>query len=607
MTLLDLDPQTSPRVRPLTYPGAWPEWSALFSSHGLWRLTDREDSPMQGGGGPYRLGHARVRVPAERRESLRLGGAVSPMLVDVLERLNVVGMDARVPVISVGSNASPAQMGHKFLEHDVTSVIPMVVATVTGGTVGFAPAVAPAGYVPGTVVPAPGTATRLFVQFLDPAQLALLDRTETGYKRVRSADAGLRVELDTGEMLGNAYAYVFDSGWLADDHGPLRMRNQLDPDPDASAVADQSALLERLTALPAVREIHPDPATWMAEQSPQSRRALAVAFRESGMVAGDEFARDLPDATGEPPERYLAGSLAPSPGAFIVRASGDDIHREGESVVRLARRDWLAAGSPRHVEVTSDYVVATRGELAPTALAAVVVSDAATPGEAEVDHVLRMAVGLEIGERVRVRPVELRRTPVPNLVFGVPNSVTMRVTLADPSTAERRVALVSELSLALLGVESGDKVLVEGTAGDDGVVPVEVLTAFAIPESLAQERAESTSGSWGTRFPSARDVFGVNPDLPAIFLDGATRTSLGLQGQQLASVRLRPARGHQFVREVREIALVLAVALLGVVGLVDEPALVWGLVGVLVVASVGLVVGRMRGRLSHSTRPGRRR
>lgn len=601
MQQIDLDPAASPRARPLTYPGEWPSTSALFSPRGLWQLTSREDTPMDAGDRAYRLGHARVRVPAEHREPLRLGGTVSPMLVDVLERMNVVGVDARVPVIAVGSNASPAQMAHKFLQHDVAAVIPMITATVTGGQVGFAPVVAPAGYVPATLVRAPGQSTRLIVQLLDPAQLELLDRTELGYKRVRSADAGLTVTLDTGETLHNAYAYVFDSGWLADEAGPMLMANQLAPGTDA--VADQQTLLEGLIEQhPAVRDIHPDPASWMADPSQPTRTALAVAFRRSGIVAGDEYADGLRDAAAEPPQRYVEGGLAPSPGTYLVRPSGDDIPRHGESVVRLTRADWLAAGSPRHLEITSDYVVATRGALAPTALAAVVVTDAGVPGEAEVDHVLRMAVGLEIGERVRVRPVGLRRTPLPDLVFGVPNSVAMRVTLADPSTAERRVSLMSDLSLALLGVESGDKVLVEGTATAHGRVPVEVLKAFAVPDSLAEDREESTRGLWGTRFPSARDVLGVNPDLPTIFLDAATRTRLGLQGQQLATVRVRPGRGHQFVREVREIAIVLAVALLGVVGLVDEPALVWGLVGVLAASSIALVVGRMRGRLSHSTR-----
>ena len=85
-------------------------------------------------------------------------------------------------------------------------------------------------------------------------------------------------------------------------------------------------------------------------------------------------------------------------------------------------------------------------------------------------------------------------------------------------------------------------------------------------------------------------------------VDAELRARLGVNGQTLGTVRVRPGRLHRFYVELREILLVLAVALLGVVTVVNETPVQVALIIALVVMSTVLVVGRMRRRLSHRTK-----
>lgn len=153
-----------------------------------------------------------------------------------------------------------------------------------------------------------------------------------------------------------------------------------------------------------------------------------------------------------------------------------------------------------------------------------------------------MAAGVGLGEPVAIRAASVRRKAFADPVLGRPNYVTMRVTLADPSTAERDVALMSALTLELLGVDSGDYVVLEGAAGPDGVVPTVTLKAFTAPDEVVAERLRVTGGVWGARFPGVRETLGVHPDIPLVFLDSAMRSRLGLGGKVLPTVRVRPAR-----------------------------------------------------------------
>ena len=172
-TLEALGLAEAPRDHPLPYPGAWPAQSGLLDGNRL--------SPLD------RLVH-----------------------------------ENRVPVLAVGSNACPGQLRHKKDEFGITSPIPLVKATVTGLDVGVSAHVSLMGYVSASPFHAPGTVRELFVTWLDPAQLAVIDASEGvgdpagPYDRAWLPSSAVSVELESGELLPGVHAYVNRVGVLRD-------------------------------------------------------------------------------------------------------------------------------------------------------------------------------------------------------------------------------------------------------------------------------------------------------------------------------------------------------------------------------------------------------
>lgn len=613
----------APRLHPLSYPGAWPGQSALVGASRIWEILDRDGGRLSWTGPGDRLSACRVRVDPETLAWLELTRGVAPHLTSVLEELNVPNMDARIPVIAVGSNAAPAQLRHKFADTGATLLIPSVRARVTGVRVGFAAFVAPYGAVPATPYPADGAESELFVQWLDPAQLAELDASESPfYRRVwLDGDAGVGVLLESGERLAGAYAYVATGGVLGDEAGPWIMAT-----PDGPAAGEESRWCATQADLVVRLQRHPgldafgervDDFPRLARDVPDRAREL---LRDAGLAHPPTAFERLPDTMGAPPRRYR--SLLPAAPAeldgvatAVVTGTADRITRHAQSVVRLDPDLWDELGHPGSVEIVSARLLDRLGDQAPRALAVVVPErrgDAPGPERGsrriEVDHVLRMAVGLQLGETAAMVPARVRRPRWPDAILGRPNSLVLRVTLADPSSAERDVCLMSSLSLALLGIASGDHVVLEGAPDESGEVRAMTLKAFETPDVVAAERARISGGTWGARFPGARDTLGVAPDIPTIFLDSATRDRLGLGARQLTTVRARPARVQQFGNELREILLVLAVALIGIIGLLTtDPIVTTTLLALFVAGTFLLVLSRLRRRLSHDSVLHRRR
>lgn len=178
-TLEALGLAEAPRDHPLLYPGAWPADSGLLDGDRLLPLD--------------RLRH-----------------------------------EDRVPVLAVGSNASPAQLRHKMAEYGITSPIPMVRTRVTGIDIGVSAHVSLLGYVSASPVDAPAAVRELFVTWLDAEQLAVIDASEgvplpTGnYRRVWLPSPEVRIELADGTRLPGVYVYVNRHGVLHDGTGAPR-------------------------------------------------------------------------------------------------------------------------------------------------------------------------------------------------------------------------------------------------------------------------------------------------------------------------------------------------------------------------------------------------
>ncbi|MDT0610528.1 hypothetical protein [Streptomyces lancefieldiae] len=171
-----------PREEPLLYPGAWPRESGLLDGDRLLPL----DGPVHEDGAD------------------------------------------RVPVLAIGSNASPGQLRHKMAEFGIGSPIPMVKSRVTGVDVGVSAHVSRMGYVSASPVRAPGVVRELFVLWLDAEQLAVIDASEGvpmaagNFDRAWLPATDVRVETADGTVLRGTYAYVNRHGVLHDGNGAPR-------------------------------------------------------------------------------------------------------------------------------------------------------------------------------------------------------------------------------------------------------------------------------------------------------------------------------------------------------------------------------------------------
>jgi hypothetical protein len=194
-----------PREDPLLYPGAWPRESGLLDGDRLLPL----DGPV------YEDGRGRV------------------------------------PVLAIGSNASPGQLRHKMAEFGIDSPIPMIRSRVTGLDVGVSAHVSRMGYVSASPVGAPGVVRELFVLWLDAEQLAVIDASEGvpmaggNFDRAWLPAPEVRVESGNGAVLRGAYAYVNRHGVLHDGTGAPR-RHPGEQRPLITDLLHQSARLRQL-------------------------------------------------------------------------------------------------------------------------------------------------------------------------------------------------------------------------------------------------------------------------------------------------------------------------------------------------------------------------
>ncbi|MFD4629377.1 hypothetical protein ACFVYR_07370 [Streptomyces sp. NPDC058284] len=251
-----------PALQPLTYPGLPVTAPSLLTGAELLPLR-----ALPGGlGGLGGLGGWTVDGTGRR-------------LDDVVAALGQTPVAGRVPVMAVGSNASPGQLSHKLARLGVPGAVPMVPVKLRGIGVGCSAHIGRAGYVAAAPYGSPEARATLVVSWLDAAQLSAVDATELpNYRRVLLPGDSYGMTLPSGERLDGAYVYVSARGLLADPVTGL-------PRPGGG---DQAALLDALLdASPPLRELlGPDAATWVrrAAADPELRARGTLLFAEEGWV-----------------------------------------------------------------------------------------------------------------------------------------------------------------------------------------------------------------------------------------------------------------------------------------------------------------------------------
>ena len=259
-----------PLTAPLTYPGLPPRRSAVLVTG----LDVFDVQPVRAAG----LGQWPVRLAGKAATDGHAGpgrpaGADKP-LDRFLREEGVPPVGQRTPVLSVGSNASPAQVRRKMANAGLRIVVPITGVTAHGLAVGVSAHVSGPGYVPATPIADPAAVSDLWVLWLDPAALFAMDATEPNYRRIR-LPSRYPVRLRPGPPVPGGSVYVSRHGHLVNRAGEPR------------ALTDQATLISGLLAqVPALMTLAgTTPGEWMRRTRDQRvRDDIRAVFRAAGIV-----------------------------------------------------------------------------------------------------------------------------------------------------------------------------------------------------------------------------------------------------------------------------------------------------------------------------------
>lgn len=148
--------------------------------------------------------------------------------------------DGRVPVLAAGSNQSPEQLARKYGHMADIGAIPAQRGRLHDFDVVYAAHLTAYGSVPATFQHSPGTAVTVFVLWLTEAQLVRMHETEGNYTYDHLT--GVRVALDTGAALDEAFAYSSKVGCLAHENGCVGLSEIAASDRRFPALAQPQAL-----------------------------------------------------------------------------------------------------------------------------------------------------------------------------------------------------------------------------------------------------------------------------------------------------------------------------------------------------------------------------
>lgn len=104
-----------------------------------------------------------------------------------------IDLASRLPLLCIGSNAAPERLSAKLAGDP--DPVPVLEAVLHDHAVVYAAHFARYGSVPATLIPHPGARARVFVAFVTPAQLELLDESEGLPERYRRVVLRARLEL----------------------------------------------------------------------------------------------------------------------------------------------------------------------------------------------------------------------------------------------------------------------------------------------------------------------------------------------------------------------------------------------------------------------------
>jgi len=193
-----------------------------------------------------------------------------------------VKLDGRLPVLSVGSNRAPVQLLRKF---GPAAEVPVSPAQLNDCDICHVAALSGYAAVPASAFPSRGTRVALNIAWLEPAQLAIMHRTETvgiAYDFVRwEASSITHLAPQIIPAAGQpVYGYASRQGFLDDGTGAALSLAAIAAEERRFTALDQAAAMARLCQLAGVaRPSNPEDWIDQLQADSQLRQQIAQSIR----------------------------------------------------------------------------------------------------------------------------------------------------------------------------------------------------------------------------------------------------------------------------------------------------------------------------------------
>lgn len=505
-----------------------------------------------------------------------------------------------VPVIASGSNASPRQLVRKLAAIERLPVAPVVCvrAEVPDVVAVYSGHVSSYGAIPTTLRHEPGVSSHLFVTFIHSSIIGDIHRSENVgvnymfclFDPGSSGASGATIKLDDGQAISAAYAYISRHGSLIVDKGGGKKRVvrttadlQSGGRGDGPGVAmSQTDVLRYVSSLQAKLAGGPseDAKTFAARMKADrfARVGVTNILKSHVLPPTDVCFEPVEGRNGLNVERTTpvvkTGVEGFSDGEFYVLFDPRAIYPE---TLQDGKLYCVEAFHPTALRVLRALVW---GRASRDREQLRLMNSTAAPGVG-LSQTIRIALGHEYDQSftVSIHPVEaglsqLFQLKFSHRFFGY-QVLYGRISKPLHHDYEKDVARMMEDNLALLGLSSGDKCVLETVSVQNGRYR---LRQRAIRLVTANENAIKLRESpenvdyapqLGARFVATREILNIKSDHARIYIDADTRTYLmggDANGDpayrepaefMLQSLRVRRSNRHLLSRE--SLALLISI------------------------------------------------
>jgi len=579
---------------PLDYPGLRPEYSYVYHRGDIFRLAPDGDS----------LSRARL-VDRDGTSSDE-----NPCLDDFLRERGAPTLSQRHAILSVGSNGCPGRLAEKYPVPSEVAV-PVFYGTISDVAVVYSRAIVSYGALAATFLVQPGARSRLSVTMLTDDELARMDATESNYERI-SLSQGFRVQ--NGPVIEELTAYLDrrlltyqDAPVLVDmmsDGGTLWRPAKTEREV-LSLAFDQAGLLPNVSIEERHQKLVADRDIQQSLQAHLDSKMSALAVDEKGALVGEPLKCLEVERTVDRPN---------SQGTYIVRLSGHNRKRLGvhdgsyvgisyknmSAVACLSVDDHLDDQTIR-MDQTHRVALGIESVLQGTNEKRLVYSkepNDQTARDGELDSPIRIKASGFRGPRLLQRLLRFQY-------------LLCRVHTARNVDMEKPVSRLPPDALQIVGIKPGDQVQlisdsetvsircfeVHATRPDHDEFPGANMEAYPSPLKPASDKEKEPALAGDS--DSSNDY---QSTLPWCTIDFETRKRLGVKPWDVILVGRSVTQA--LMSELQTVSLAIVLSLVGVAITLPKELIPQdndyarpGLVGLGLVAILGLIIARIRSRV----------